>query len=47
MESAAFWLIVLSPLSWLWVAYDATRPRYYSDDGRVFRSALEAEDASK
>lgn len=47
MTEALWWIVILSPLTWLWVAWDVSRPRYYSDDGRVFRTAKEAEDASQ
>jgi hypothetical protein len=39
-------MIIAGCLPWLWVMWDASRPRYYDDMGGVHRTAQQAEDAS-
>lgn len=42
MTEAIWWVVMLSPVTWLLVAWDVSRPRYYGDDGKVYKTALEA-----
>lgn len=45
MDDWEFWALFLSPLGWLYVAWDVNRPRYYGDDGKIYRTAREAAEA--
>ena len=38
-------ILTASFLPWLWVIYDANKPRYYGDDGKVYRTSTEAADS--
>ena len=40
------WIFGASMMPLLWVIWDVGRPRYYGDDGRVYRTAADAAEAA-